>query len=237
MRKILLATAGVAATLALTQAPARAALVFTDSTFTNVSGTFNAAIDQTDGLKWVSPNIATGDTFGTISALCNGVGGACHGALAGLDWATKFEVAKFETDVGIPLDVFNEYPIHIGVDLLSPLINQLGPTHAITIPLVSIEDFLGGITNDGLTLGVPNTSYMYHIHADVGLLFDSEAAFRDGAGNGFAELPATKGWFFATPTTSGIPESSTWAMMIIGFAFVGFSAYRAKRNRLDDAIA
>lgn len=30
------------------------------------------------------------------------------------------------------------------------------------------------------------------------------------------------------PTTPGVPESSTWAMMILGFAGVGFMAYRRK---------
>jgi hypothetical protein len=31
-------------------------------------------------------------------------------------------------------------------------------------------------------------------------------------------------------TPQGVPEPSTWAMMIIGFASVGFAAYRRTRN-------
>jgi hypothetical protein len=32
------------------------------------------------------------------------------------------------------------------------------------------------------------------------------------------------------PIVAGVPEPSTWAMMILGFAGVGFMAYRKKRN-------
>ena len=31
--------------------------------------------------------------------------------------------------------------------------------------------------------------------------------------------------------TSGVPEPSTWAMMILGFAGVGFTAYRRKSKQ------
>jgi hypothetical protein len=34
----------------------------------------------------------------------------------------------------------------------------------------------------------------------------------------------------------GVPESSTWAMMIVGFATLGFAAHRRRRNRLDAAF-
>ena len=99
MRKLLLAAAGIAATLALTQAPARASLVFTPTTFNGNQ----AVIDDTSHVTWVTPNIASGDDFATNSGLCNGVGGACHGALAGLTWASDAEVNTFMLDVGIPL--------------------------------------------------------------------------------------------------------------------------------------
>jgi len=65
MRKLLLAAAtGIAATLA--QAPARASLVFTPRTFDG----FSAVIDQTSDLGWITPNIATPDTWDTINTLC-----------------------------------------------------------------------------------------------------------------------------------------------------------------------
>src|SRR5689334_22463040 len=97
MRKLLLAAAaGIAAILALAPGPARAALVFTPTTFNG----FSAVIDQTSGLGWVSPNIAAGDTFATISGLCPG--GSCTGALTGLTWASAAQVNGFWRDIGIP---------------------------------------------------------------------------------------------------------------------------------------
>ena len=37
---------------------------------------------------------------------------------------------------------------------------------------------------------------------------------------------------FVTATISGVPEPSTWAMMIQGFAGVGFLAYRRRNQGL-----
>jgi hypothetical protein len=78
----LAATAGVAAALAVAPGPARAALIFTPTTFDG----FSAVIDQTSHLGWVSPNIAAGDTFTTVSSLC---APACTGPLAGLTWPLR----------------------------------------------------------------------------------------------------------------------------------------------------
>jgi hypothetical protein len=77
---------------------------------------------------------------------------------------------------------------------------------------------------------------MFHFISALGSGLDNESAFTTGTGNGVGDN--TKGWFFFTPATP-VPESSTWAMMIIGFASLGFAAYRGKRkrNRLDAAVA
>lgn len=47
--------------------------------------------------------------------------------------------------------------------------------------------------------------------------------------SGYA-LGDTSSIFFATTFTTAVPEPSTWAMMILGFAGVGFMAYR-RRNQ------
>jgi hypothetical protein len=227
MRKMLLVAAGFAATLA--QGPARA-LVFTPTTFDGNK----AVIDETSGLGWVTPNIAAGDTWDTIDALCHG--SVCTGALAGLHWASATQVSHFWADIGIPLNGFGSYSAIGDVGQLLPsLIGALGPTHSSTTFLIGTTNYLAGITNNPETLGIPNTSYLFHFSSVLGAPLDNESAFTTGAGNGFAELPATKGWFYFTPTA--IPESSTWAMMIIGFASLGFAAYRGTRNRLDAALA
>jgi hypothetical protein len=228
MRKSLLAgAAGIAATLALiTPDPARAALVFTPTTFNGNK----AVIDDTSHLGWVTPNIAANDTFAQISALCSPT---CTGPLAGLTWATNAQVQQFWLDTGIPLNSFGSYSAAFTAGILPPLINALGPTHTASTPLIGTTDTLGGITNNPETLGIPNTSYMFHFFSVLGSGLDNESAFITGAGNGFAQDPATGGWFFFTPA-SAVPEPSTWAMMLIGFLGLGF-AFRQSRRKISFA--
>jgi hypothetical protein len=48
---------------------------------------------------------------------------------------------------------------------------------------------------------------------------------------------AGNSYFAAVNEVTSVPESSTWAMMIIGFASLGFAAYRGNRNRHDATLA
>jgi hypothetical protein len=58
-------------------------------------------------------------------------------------------------------------------------------------------------------------------------LFNSVNA---GNGNNNLDLAGFNGEFFYTsPVVAAVPEPSTWAMMILGFVGIGFTAYR-KRN-------
>ncbi len=50
------------------------------------------------------------------------------------------------------------------------------------------------------------------------------------------ELGPTRGnWSLASSVVSSVPEPSTWAMMLIGFAGIGFMAYRRSRKALAAA--
>jgi hypothetical protein len=41
---------------------------------------------------------------------------------------------------------------------------------------------------------------------------------------------------FSATITSAVPESSTWAMIILGFAGVGFLAYRREQEGAFNAV-
>ena len=216
-----LAGASLAVAVFLAPATTRAELMFTNTTFDG----FPAVIDQTSGLGWVSPNIAAGHTFATLSALCTP--GPCTGALTGLTWATANQVNTFWTDIGIPLNIFGSYSA-VGTDLLSSLINAIGPTHTTTDIFGQVTNFLGGISNNPPTLGIPNTPNMFHFFSGLSPIFDNESAFTIGAGNGFAELPATRGWFFFTPAVA-VPQPTS--LVLLGSALILLGSVLSRRQR------
>ena len=57
----------------------------------------------------------------------------------------------------------------------------------------------------------------------------------DMAGLGLNPTQPGSSDFFNIGLTSAVPEPSTWAMMILGFAGIGFMAYRQKRRALSAA--
>jgi hypothetical protein len=52
----------------------------------------------------------------------------------------------------------------------------------------------------------------------------------DGSAQWIWSSPDLTGETFLSTTISAVPEPSTWAMIILGFACVGFTAYRRKNN-------
>jgi hypothetical protein len=43
-------------------------------------------------------------------------------------------------------------------------------------------------------------------------------------------LDGGPGWVLYSPAETPVPESSTWAMMLVGFAGLGFAGYRRSRR-------
>jgi PEP-CTERM motif len=70
---------------------------------------------------------------------------------------------------------------------------------------------------------------MFHFFSVLGSVLDNESAFITGAGNGFAELPATRGWFFFTPSVTPVSEPTSLALLGAGFLLLGAIANRRQR--------
>jgi PEP-CTERM motif len=68
-----------------------------------------------------------------------------------------------------------------------------------------------------------------------------EAADLTGTGLLYIDAPAgtlsfLSGHDYSTPSIGGVPEPSTWAMMLLGFAGMGFMGYRTSRRARVDAL-
>jgi hypothetical protein len=55
-------------------------------------------------------------------------------------------------------------------------------------------------------------------------------------GSPFAGFPTAGFWTASFPTGTTVPEPSTWTMMLLGFAGLGFAGYRASRKSVAVAV-
>jgi hypothetical protein len=204
MRKLLLAAAGIAATLALTQAPARADLK--DATY-HFSGstTGNTTIAATAGTYTdpANPGFCVGPSLGCA------IGFGLSGSFAFTDLTPTSSTITF---------------------------TFFGST-AGAAPGTFVIDLGNFVTTDGDKI----TNVTYASGNLAGGDFNqvswngTDAVFT-GSNPDFTALGGDTVVFDVTETAAAVPEASTWAMMLIGFASLGFAAYRAKRNRLDAAF-
>ena len=79
----------------------------------------------------------------------------------------------------------------------------------------------------GNTLTAGDHSANLQIFANVSNYQNSLASFTDSSGNTFSIEGAL---------SPGVPEPSTWAMLLLGFAGIGFMAYRRKSRRALMAV-
>jgi hypothetical protein len=87
------------------------------------------------------------------------------------------------------------------------------------------------LQTQGINLNVNSSVSVLSVPLPAGLVTDTGTAFYDqtglflGLGTDLQVLNITS---VNEPVTSAVPEPSTWAMMLLGFAGVGFIAYRRK---------
>jgi PEP-CTERM motif len=103
---------------------------------------------------------------------------------------------------------------------------------------------IGGIENDAGDIGGFTNDFVLQLtFADVNSVASPQLATCVGFSCGSAPQTATSSGFTVSSlpdfwvaesgtvtAVSGVPEPSTWAMMILGFCGVGFMAYRRKQN-------
>jgi hypothetical protein len=80
-----------------------------------------------------------------------------------------------------------------------------------------------GLADDGTTMFAVQGTSIYTVNLATG-------ALTLDANYGGHGLGAANGEAFLNESVGGVPEPSTWAMLLLGFAGVGFMAYRRKQN-------
>ena len=87
---------------------------------------------------------------------------------------------------------------------------------------------LGTTTNGSGTSGCGGHNYCPLVSSGVAFSGLAESVNFSGTENYIVFDDITIG--SVTPITGGVPEPSTWAMLLLGFAGVGFMAYRRRQN-------
>jgi PEP-CTERM motif len=94
-------------------------------------------------------------------------------------------------------------------------------------------------------VGTPSAAFLYINNAGgtIGGLVDDIAPGTQSSEFFYGATPASTYTFYltnsdgVTTTISSVPEPSTWAMLILGFAGIGFMAYRRKNKPIMFRLA
>jgi hypothetical protein len=110
---------------------------------------------------------------------------------------------------------------------------QLNPTEASGTDSFTAQGFSGAHISDGTATGsdTPNDDKQFSLTA-VGGAFDEVNLL---SADGFKEIKHIEISGLAAVVGSAVPEAPTWAMMVAGFAGLGFLGYR--KTRSDNALA
>jgi PEP-CTERM motif len=139
--------------------------------------------------------------------------GRSPGRASGYAWSTGGQNLLMSSLVTFTINSVDIYGDHISFG---------GTTEALTI-----EGFKSGIMMDSLIVPVlDNLPRNQFSTLALGWAGIDELTFSTSSGNTYENLLLTN--FVVNDTVGAVPEPSTWAMMILGFAGIGFMAYRRK---------
>jgi hypothetical protein len=215
----------LAASLFLTTAPAALAALVSEN---SVYGANTLTLDTNTGLEWLDVTLTQGQSINTVSSLL-GAGQQ----FAGFRYAFRSELHTLILDGGVSAEPLFFSTAAGNVTAVANLISLLGQTFTQD-PLEA--DLFGtlGWTGDHGFLGPDDAERgNIYIQRNCGNGPCATAqAFGFAQASGLDLAIDTTGSFLVR---SAVPEPSTWAMMILGFAGVGFMAYR--RSRKDQGLA
>ncbi len=203
---------------------ASASLVSENSSF----GSNTIVLDTSTGLEWLNLTLTQNLSINQVSSQL-GAGQQFDG----FRLAFQSELHTLFLDGGIPTEPLFFSTTAADLTTVTNLISLFGQTFFENIPFGNgtITQFgTRGWTADHGSLG-PND-------AEWGILSiqqnaaDCPCALAEAFGGALNPGPdlalATSGSFLVRSVTPAVPEPSTWAMMVLGFAGLGFMAYRRK---------
>jgi hypothetical protein len=122
--------------------------------------------------------------------------------------------------------------IKIGNTTYIPTVTKLSSTdeeltvtfkNGITATTFSVQPMAGGI--------LPDVTNWINTYGPIGGIIDPNTGL----------VTTVEPWMMVSEVqfngVSAVPELSTWAMMLIGFAAIGYAAYRRKKNTAGTAVA
>ena len=198
-----------------------ASLISADSSF----GANTITLDTSTGLKFLDVNLSTNLSINQVSALF-GVGQQ----FAGYRYATESEIHSLFIDGGVsaePLFFSTSASDLAAVANLILLLGQTVNTAVGSVPVRGIQGF------QAVNPVFPNSALVTNLLIDGsngsnGCPCALVQAF-GGSGNSGLDVKGPEVGNFLV-ATSAVPEPSTWAMMIFGFAGIGVMAYRRKER-------
>ena len=209
----------VAALLALVGVPAKAATVLP---IVNIGGSFSGSFN----INPATPDtcgICYGGTGTSIGKIATQIGGKAFSAPVDAIFVVPATETTWRWYLQSSHVVVDGTPLEVNSAMSIALYGSTTSASILPLPLSSYSSAIfqiGGWISDLKSWGY----YMGHI--DFLIQIDSSGIFAF-SGIRFRQ----RRW----PRSSAVPEPSTWAMMILGFAGVGFMAYR--RSRKDHGVA
>jgi len=174
-------------------------------------------------------NGSTGVTTGGVAFTLNGPGSGFQVLEQDVSWA-----GNFPDNTPVLFDGYGSGPVTF--DFTTPISNiskiaiesNLYGAFVATLQAYDSSTLLGSQTVSGVSGYAPNTAPAFDFSA-LGITSIVISTTNDSEGFGLGGVGGTGGY------AGSVPEPSTWAMMLLGFAGLCFAAYRQTKRK--DGVA